>query len=602
MWGHSDTSAWVKRFTALACALWFALPSANPQQTKPIRPNPATAAERPRLIVLIVVDQMRGDYVDRFRGQWKGGLRRLVDEGAWFRDATYPYAATETCVGHATISTGAFPSTHGMIANEWWDRDREIGPGKPKGGRVTCTLDTRPEGAVTNFGYSGIAVEGHDGPVRLEVPAFADELRFQNGPASRIATMSLKARASITMAGQKADSVTWLDDKTGAWTTSSAYPTASFVEEFAQTHPTAQDFGKTWSALLPDSAYFYPEVALGAVEPDGFGVAFPHPLRGKGESARPDGTYFRQWATSPYADTALTQLALAALERLELGKHSGTDFLGISYSSVDYVGHSYGPRSREIQDILARLDGDLSKLLTTLDEKVGKGRYLVAFSADHGVVPIPEDLQTQGLKGGILHLEALQEKLEAALARCNYPTPALAQVIGSDIYFSPEVAERLKQDPAGKLAVVKAARAQEGVETAYWAEELADRPPTQSALRKAYSLSYYGGRSGDLLIVPKPYWLMDSTPAGQSRRYGTGHGTPYNYDQHVPVLLMGFGIRPGEYFGRISPADIAPTLAALSAVTLVPRDGRVLAEALELPTPGSRKRAGQSAKSGVGRP
>jgi predicted AlkP superfamily pyrophosphatase or phosphodiesterase len=594
---HGDRSLLGRRLTALAGVLLVVLPSALPQQSKP-----TVGIDRPRLIVLIVVDQMRGDYVDRFRGQWTGGLKRLLNEGAWFRNAAYPYAATETCVGHATISTGAFPSTHGMIANEWWDRDLDNGSGKPRGGRVTCTVDTRAAGAGTNVGYGGIAAEGHDGPTRLEIPAFADELRFQSGMESRIATMSLKARASITMAGHKADSVTWFDDKTGAWTTSSAYPTASFVEEFAKAHPTTQDYGKTWSASLPDSAYLYPEVALGAVGPDGYGGAFPHPVRGKPDSTKPDTTYFRQWATSPYADTALTHLALAALEELELGKHSGTDFLGISYSSVDYVGHSYGPRSREIQDILARLDGDLAELFAALDQRVGEGRYVVAFSADHGVVPIPEDLQKEGMNGGTLHLPELQARLEAALAARNYPTPAIAQVMGSDVYLFPEVRERLKQDPAARQAMIEAATSQEGVETAYWAEELADWPSSLSPLRKAFSLSYYAGRSGDLLLAPKPYWLMDGTPAGKARRYGTGHGTPYNYDQHVPVLFMGFGIRPGEYFDGITPADIAPTLAALSGVTLVSRDGRVLSEALDFPFHRSPNRRSQSAKPVAGRP
>jgi predicted AlkP superfamily pyrophosphatase or phosphodiesterase len=575
----------------LASVLLIALPSALPQQSMQTPRNKTTVLAKPKLIVLIVVDQMRGDYVDKFRAQWTGGLKKLVTEGAWFRDAAYPYAATETCVGHATISTGAFPSTHGIIANEWWDRDLDNGTGKSKGGRVTCTADTRAAGAVGNIGYAGIAVDGHDGPTRLEVPAFADELRFQSVSSSRVVTMSLKARASITMAGHKADSVTWFDDKTGAWTTSSAYPMESFVEDFAKAHPTTQDYGKTWTWSLPESAYLYPEGALGAVGPESYNLTFPHPVRGKPDGTKPDSTYFRQWATSPFADTALTHLALAALDKLKLGKHAGTDFLGISYSSVDYVGHSFGPRSREIQDVLARLDGDLAELFAALDQKVGKGQYVVAFSADHGVVPIPEDLQKEGLHAGVLHLSELNAKIEAALAAKNYPTPAIAQVMGSDVYFLPEIEQRLKNDPSARNAVAEAVASQAGVEGAYWAEELADRPSSQSPLRRAFSLSYYSGRSGDLLIVPKPYWLMDGTPSGQARRYGTGHGTPYNYDQHVPVFLMGYGIRPGEYFERVTPADIAPTLAALTGVTLVSRDGRALTEALTIPLHELRVRA-----------
>src|SRR5271167_3395045 len=164
---------------------------------------------RPKLVVLIVVDQMRADYVDKFRGQWTGGLKRLVEEGAWFRDAAYPYAATETCVGHATISTGAFPATHGMIANAWWDRDTQK--------TVTCTADPKAK----NSGYAGFSAKGGDSAWRMEMPAFAEELKFQTGSATRVVTFSLKARAAITMAGHKGDAVTWFDN--GGWATSSVY-------------------------------------------------------------------------------------------------------------------------------------------------------------------------------------------------------------------------------------------------------------------------------------------------------------------------------------------------------------------------------------------
>src|SRR5713101_9270478 len=166
-------------------------------------PKTSQAPAKPKLVVLLVVDQMRADYVDKFHGQWSSGLKRLVDEGAWFRDAAYPYAATETCVGHATISTGAFPATHGMVANAWWDRESQS--------MVTCTADPN----VKNVAYADGAATGGDSAWRMRVPAFADELRFQSGGATRVVSFSLKARAAITMAGHKADAVTWFDH--GSW-------------------------------------------------------------------------------------------------------------------------------------------------------------------------------------------------------------------------------------------------------------------------------------------------------------------------------------------------------------------------------------------------
>jgi predicted AlkP superfamily pyrophosphatase or phosphodiesterase len=219
-------------------------------------------------------------------------------------------------------------------------------------------------------------------------------------------------------------------------------------------------------------------------------------------------------------------------------------------------------------------------LFAHLDKKVGRGNYVVALSADHGVVPIPEDMQKTGADAGVLSLVELHERLEKSLEPFNYRKPAIARISGSDVYFSPGVYDRLKGDAAAMKAVVEAAMAQPGVAEVYRAEDLADRPATQSPLRRAMAASYFPGRSGDLFIVPKAYWLMDSTPAGKARDYGTGHGTPWNYDQHVPLLLMGYAIQPGEYHGAVTPADIAPTLASLCGITLAPRDGRVLAEAL----------------------
>src|SRR4030088_626770 len=189
-------------------------------------------SSKPKLVVILVVDQMRGDYIDKFQQQWTGGLKRLVNEGAWFREAAYPYGATETCVGHSTISTGAFPATHGMIANEWWDREQQK--------NLPCTSDA----SVKNIGYAGLTVSGGDSAAKMLVPSFADELKIQSSAKSHVVTMSLKARAAITMAGRQGDSVTWFDGATGAWLTSTAYPQAAFVDEFAKSHPVAADYGK----------------------------------------------------------------------------------------------------------------------------------------------------------------------------------------------------------------------------------------------------------------------------------------------------------------------------------------------------------------------
>jgi len=577
---------------AFAMTLLTALPmpaqSGAPESSQPTsrRKTPADAAtsteSRPKLVVILVIDQMRGDYIDKFQGQWTGGLKRLVEQGAWFHEAAYPYAATETCVGHSTVSTGAFPATHGMIANEWWDREQQK--------EITCTSDP----TVKNIAYAGAAVSptasapkalgpselGGDSAARMLVPAFADELKFQTGSGTRIVSMSLKARAAITLAGHQGDAVTWFDGINGSWLTSSAYPQAAFIEEFVKSHPVAADYGKTWSPLLPDSAYHYDKIAVGAGPPPGYGNSFPHPLRGIDATKGPDASFYLQWSTSPYAETYLAQMAEAAVNKLQLGKRSGTDFLSVSFSSVDYVGHSFGPRSWEIQDELARLDRDLATFFAHLDKNVGRGKYVVALTGDHGVAPVPEDLRKSGVDAGRLNLYEVKERIEQALESAHFPKNSISQVYGADVYFSPGTYDKLKNEPRALQAILAAIQGIPGVAAVYQSEELERHTATQNPLLAAEAAGFSKSRSGDLFIVPKPYWIWSYSLPGIPARGGTSHGTPYYYDQRVPVILMGWEIRPGKYFASATPADIAPTLAALCGITLATHDGRVLNEAL----------------------
>jgi predicted AlkP superfamily pyrophosphatase or phosphodiesterase len=539
-------------------------PKAKPATTKGTAQN-----ARPKLVVMIMVDQMRADYVDKFRGQWSGGLKRLVEEGAWFRAAAYPYAGTQTCPGHATVSTGAFPASHGIVSNSWWDRDAQK--------MVTCTSDPK----VKNIAYAGGTTKGGDSAWQMKLPAYAEELKFQTGGATRVVSFSLKARAAITLAGHKGDAATWLDLSTGAWVTSSVYGSVPFIDDFVKKHPVAEDYGKTWELSLPASSYLYDEKAWGAATVEGWGNTFPFTLRGKEGATAPDEAFYEQWATSPYSDTYLTQLAEAAVDSLGLGKSDATDYLGVSYSSPDLVGHTFGPRSWEIQDTLVHLDKSLGELFTHLDQKVGRGNYVVALTGDHGVAPIPVDMQQTGFDAGVLSLPDLKDRLEKALEPFNYTKPAIARIAGEQLYFSQGTYGQLKQDPAALKALTDAALTMPGVVAVYRAEELGSGIKTLSQPRTAAELSYFPGRSGDVYLLYAPYWRTDSSAAGTERYTGTSHGTPYCYDQRVPVLLMGFGIQPGEYFQEITPADIAPTLGALTGVTLATHDGRVLAEALE---------------------
>ncbi len=554
---------WVKNgaVTALATALLFSsLALAQGRRESP----------RPKLVVVLVVDQMRADYVEKYAHQWTRGLRRLISQGAWFRQAAYPYWGTHTCVGHATVSTGSLPATHGIMGNTWWDRESAK--------VVTCTED--PQAKTVSY---GAAVQGGDSAARLEVPTFADELRVQAGGRSRVVTFSLKARSAIMLAGHRADAATWYDEKTGAWLTSTAYASAlvSFVAQYVRAHPVEADFGKSWTPVLPEPAYVFEGTTLGEKPPTGWDTTFPHVLKGRGE--KPDATFYQLWEKSPFADAYLARMAQAAVDALGLGKGRDPDFLAVSFSTLDLIGHAYGPFSQEIQDELVRLDGTIGGLLAHLDRVVGSGNYVVALTADHGVAPIPEQLSAKGFDAGRLPTADVIDKVEKVLEQLLGPGKHVARMVTNDLYFAPGVYQKLVANPAAVQAVMDAIFSVPGVARVLRSDELSDRRTTEDPLLRAAARSYAPGRSGDLLVLEKPYWLLGGAARDLGANLGTDHGTAYAYDTRVPLLLMGRWIRPGEYLSATTPADIAPTLAFLCGVTLARSDGRVLAEALAVP-------------------
>jgi len=527
----------------------------------------AAPAPLPRLVVILVVDQMRGDYLDRFGFQWTGGLRRLVDDGAWFRRAAYPYFTTVTCAGHATVSTGAFPRTHGMVGNSWFDRDTGRG--------VLCTSDA----SVTTISY-GAPVAGGNGPSRLLVPTLADEMRAQLPVLSRVVTLSGKERTAITLAGHRADAVSWFSSAAGTFVTSSAYtPTpVPFIADALKASPVASDYGKTWTRMLPIDRYLFTDKGLGEKPPAYWTSEFPHVLAGS--DGRPDAQFYDAWTTSPFLDDYLGRLAIASVNALKLGQGRGTDFLGVSFSALDSVGHDFGPTSHEVQDVLARLDQTIGALLAHLDRSVGAGNYVVALTGDHGAAPIPEQTAALGIDAGRLDAATLTQAavkgLQAAFGAGEYTVHSQY----AELILEPAVVEKLRRDPRALDQVLGALRAVPGVAGAYFGDHLDADAAAGDRDARAALLSYYPGRSGDFVVVPKPYWFYvtaDGTPQPGS---ATTHGSMYAYDQHVPLILFGAGIKSGEYLRAATPADIAPTLAHLCGITLARIDGEVLVEAL----------------------
>jgi len=513
----------------------------------------AAPADPPRLAVIIVVDQMRADYVDRFSPAWKGGLKRMVNDGAWVQRAAYPYLTTVTCSGHATISTGAFPHTHGVFQNAWWDRDARR--------QMSCTEDPQ----ATNIGY-GIRVTGGDSPHRLQVPTFTDTMRSQR--QAHVVSLSLKDRSAIMLAGQGGDAVVWLANSLDGWITSSAYAEVPVpeVKAFVDANPTTADYGKTWDRLLPAAAYPGPDDGVGEAPPLGWTRSFPHVLKGTGD--KPDTSFFTQWERSPFADAYLGRLATALVGSFQLGKHEGTDVLAVSFSSPDLVGHAFGPRSHEIEDMYVRLDQTIGALFDALDAQVGKGQWVAGLTSDHGVTTIPEQLVAEGKDGGRIDggamVTAIEETLRPALGAGRHVTVLNT----NDIYFEPGVYEKIRKSRELTAKVVGAIEARPGVQRVFMSEDVRGGASSKDPLLRAAALSYFPGRSGDVILVTKPGWMISST--------GTTHGSATPDDQRVPILFLGAAIKAGRYQQPATPADIAPTLAAIAGMSMK-AEGHVLA-------------------------
>jgi predicted AlkP superfamily pyrophosphatase or phosphodiesterase len=515
--------------------------------------------EPPRLIVMIVVDQMRSDYINLYSHQWTRGLRRLLDTGALFPLAKYPYSITLTCAGHATISTGSYPATHGMIANDWYDRARRR--------NVTCTEDP----AVTSIPFGGRAGVERQSLNQLRGLTLTDELRLQLKRPPTVVGLSLKARSAATLAGRPSASTyaVWLEEVQGTWATSSAYASAPWpvANTFATANPITNDSRYLWTKAMPAASYLFSDQAPGELAPN----EFPHGLQGEGE--KPDEDFVKKWRRSPQSDRALGSFAQHLVRELKLGLAPGTDYLGVSFSALDLVGHEYGPHSHEVQDLLFRLDATMGDLFDTLDKLVGPSRYVVGLSADHGVSLVPEQVRANGLDGGRYSNTAVRTAVNAALAGPLGEGTHATALVSDNLYFAPGVYSRILAAPGARDAVTRAILSSEGVARAYWPDELTSTAQTEDPFLRAARLSYFPGRSGDVIVMPDPYWMARSGS-------GTTHGSPYDYDQRVPVLFAGAGIKPGRYLVPASPADIAPTLAYLAGITVSHADGQVRTEAI----------------------
>ena len=536
-------SAWF--FVVLFIAQSQHLLNARAQDTSS-QPINHLAANPPRLIVQIVVDQLRGDMLTRYHDRFEaGGFRLLMDQGIWYTDAHHPYAATQTAVGHATLATGAFPSRHGIVANNWYD------PKTHAFREATADPSTSIVGDPSTHGSS---------PVSLMTTTFSDELTISTDHRSKIFAVSVKDRGAIPLAGHTGKAY-WFSNTSGRFVTSTYYEKnyPAWVKRWNDQDRSGSWAGKTWTPLRDISTYLYADQPPYAPSEFGYGSKFPHPF---GANEAKDA-YFPKLMVSYVGDELTLDFAEALISNESLGRGTVPDYLGISFSSNDLVGHFFTNTSPESEDVLLRLDHDLALLFEFIDKQPGLGlqNTLIVLSGDHGMAEIPAYLEHLGIPTGTVDhtalLAAVKDGLQTRYKRddlfAGYSTPYLY------LDHSAIAAADLRLEEVQRTAA-EAAMSVDGIYLAQPTSQLTETSLTDAGLIERIQRNQYPGRSGDIYVVEDPQWQMGGAATGGEISI-VDHGSPWDYDSFVPVLFGGLSL-PAERISRpIATTDIAATLA-----------------------------------------
>ena len=562
------TPTWLKTsLTLIACAtLWLpgTAPAAAGEAGRPVAAVQSVAQVKPpKLVVVMVIDGLPFEQVQRYRDQFgPGGLRRLLEQGASFTDAHQAHGITVTAVGHAAVLTGAYPYRHGIIGNNWIGAD---------GTQVYCTEDTR-------YHYIDEDTDAHDGtsPANLRVDTLGDQLRYASGNRSNVVTVSGKDRGAILLAGKTGTAYMYMD-KTGDFASSTYYMDRhpAWVERFRAAKPQDRYYAKSWQPLLAENAYAddapYPEATTANTN------RFPFTFTSR--SGAPAADYYGRLKTSPAIDELTLDFAEAAVDGEQLGRNptGATDLLGVSLSGHDYVNHAYGPESRMSHDHLQQIDRRIARFFAFLDRRVGVDNVLVVLTADHGFANTAEFSQARHMDALRVNPKALLEKLNAALAERFGVDKLVRTSLLPEVVFDQAVIERRGLARADvENAAARYLQTQPGIAQVFTRTQLEQGVAAQSRLGTLMQRAWNPARSGDLLLVTTPYTIFSSGTSGAS------HGTPWQYDTSVPLLMMGRRwIRPGAQAGYAEVVDIAPTLADILHVRRpAGAEGRVLTEAL----------------------
>lgn len=497
--------------------------------------------DKPKLIIGIVIDQMRYDFLYRYADKYsKGGFKRLMSQGFNNKNAQYPYVPTYTAPGHSCIFTGSIPAINGMVGNDWYSRTSKKD--------IYCTEDT----TVSSVGGTGKV--GQMSPKNLLVTTITDQLRLATNFHSRVIGISQKDRASILPAGHTANAAYWLDSQTGKFISSTYYLPVlpGWVNSFNNLKLPDTYLSQAWSTLLPISTYTestrddasYETSLSGEKSP-----VFPHNLAA---IRKKDYELIR---STPFGNSLTKDFAIACLKNEQLGKKGYTDFLTLSFSSTDYIGHTFGPNSVEIEDTYLRLDKTIAELLNYLDTYLGQKNVLVFLTADHGVANVPAFNNEHKLPGGVLD-GSIYSTINSLITE-KFGVPGLIEhTVNDQIYLNHSLIESKNISRNTVFETIRSYVSHiEGLHTVIDLQNLSTASLPDAEL-SFFKNGYNELRSGDFQLITEPGWFF-----GHNK--GTTHGTYSTYDTHVPLLWFGWNIKNGASSDPVSIADIAPTIASM---------------------------------------
>ncbi len=508
------------------------------------------AQDRPKLVVGIVADQMRQEYLYRFEKKFgQGGFRRLINEGFMLKNAHYNYVPTYTGPGHASIFTGTTPAVHGIIGNDWFDKDGDK--------MVNCVGDERQKPVGVEQGRGAVS------PWRLMTTTITDELKLATQRRSKVIGISMKDRGAVLPSGHMPDGAFWFDSPSGRFISSTFYKPGlpTWLDKFNGLKLPEQYISREWKTLLPIEQY----------EESGPDDS-PYETKIKGKDQKPTFPYrmkeirgeqsgYDLLVYSPFGSELLTDLAKAAIDGEELGKDDITDFLTVSYSSPDYIGHAMGPNAVEVEDTYLRLDKNIEDLLNTLDRKVGAGNYTVFLTSDHGVADIPAELLSYKIPAGVVNQAPVLKGLNDFLKPYFGDKVIIRKISNGQIFLNHEAFLGDLKSAGVDLLLATELISQyllsvDGISAVYTSNTLRNGDYNEGGVKGTLIRGYHHKRSGDIAVVLEPQWFE----GGES---GTTHGSPYAYDTHIPVVFYGWGIAKGSSAEYQTITDIAPTLSVL---------------------------------------